>query len=56
MLVSRSGFFETFKACAAGSEGIIRGVSANASEISYVARFASLARVVAEQNLIAARA
>ena len=33
------------------SEGIIRGVSASATGIKYVVRFAALTRVVAEQDL-----
>ena len=36
------------------SEGAVRGVTASASGISYVVRFARLTRVVAERNLAAA--
>jgi len=33
------------------SEGVVRGVSATASGVSYVVRFAQLTRVVAERDL-----
>ena len=33
------------------SEGVVRGVSAGASGISYVVRFAQLTRVVSERDL-----
>lgn len=35
----------------ADSEGVVRGVSATSSGVSYVVRFAQLTRVVAERDL-----
>ena len=35
------------------SEGVVRGVSARATGVSYVVRFAQLTRVVAERDLAA---